>query len=57
MTAFKIYKKQTNNDRGTMVDGLGELASFLGLETSQVREAFYHKVTTFGAYKVITYRD
>lgn len=56
-TAFKIYKRLTHNDRGTMVNSLSELASFLGLEASQVRKAFYRNVTTFGAYEVITYRD
>jgi hypothetical protein len=40
-----------------MVNGLDELAGFLGLSTDQVRKAFYRNVTTFGAYKVITYRD
>lgn len=56
-TSFKIYKRLTHNDRGAMVHSLGELARFLGLESSQVRKAFYRNVTTFGAYKVITYRD
>lgn len=56
-TSFKIYKRLAHNDHGTMVHSLSELASFLGLENSQVRKAFYRNVTTFGAYKVITYRD
>ena len=57
MASYKIYKRLTHNDHGTTVNSLGELASFLGLSTRQVREAFYRTVTTFGAYKVITYRD
>lgn len=56
-TSFKIYKRLTHNDRGIMAYSLSELALFLGLESSQVRKAFYNKVTTFDAYKVITYRD
>lgn len=56
-TSFKIYKRLTHKDRGTMVNGLSELVDFLGLESSRVRKALYRNVTTFGAYKVITYRD
>jgi len=56
-TSYKAYKRLTHNDRGTTLNSLGELADFLGLSTGQVRKAFYRTVTTFGMYKVITYRD